>query len=159
MLVGKQVDFTGRTADPAQPVAIQRLDGSTVSTVTTAAPAADGSWQTTVKAESTGDYRAVSGVSASETRRLLVSVWKIGVRPTKSGVHVTVTPRAPYARFLVTELLRERFGWWPVTSGTLDYVSSADVRVRAPARLRIVLVDKDGWTPLATSRVVTLRSP
>jgi plastocyanin len=154
--VGKPVELTGRTADAGQPVEIQRLDGSTWSTVVTAQPSADGSWTATLKAESTGDYRAVSGVDASETRRLLVSVWKIIVKPTKVGVDVTVTPSAPYAIFLVELYLRERFGWWPATKGKLDYVSSAEVRVKRPARVRIVLVDKDGWTPLATSRVVEL---
>jgi plastocyanin len=156
--VGKPVELSGRTADPNQAVAIQRLNGSTWSTVASATPAADGDWKTTLKAESTGNYRAVSGSDASETRRLLVSIWKIRVNPTKAGVDVTVTPSAPYARFLVELRLRERFGWWPVASGRLDYVSSAEVRVRRPARVRIVLVDQDGWTPLATSRVISLRS-
>ena len=156
--VGKPVEFSGRTADPGQVVGIQRLDGWTWSTVASVTPAADGSWKTTLKAQSTGDYRAVSGADASETRRLLVSVWKVALRPTKTGVDVSVTPSAPYAPFLVELQLRERFGWWPATRGKLDYVSSAEVRVKRPARVRIVLVDKDGWTPLATSRVVTLRS-
>ena len=69
----------------------------------------------------------------------------------------TVAPSSPDARFLVEVYLRERFGWWPVSSGRLNYVSQADVRVTRPARVRVVLVDKDGWTPLATSRTVVLR--
>jgi hypothetical protein len=154
--VGKSVEFSGRTADPSRPVEIQRLNGSSWSTVASATPAADGSWKTTLKAESTGDYRAVSATDTSEARRLLVSVWKISVRPAKAGVDVTVKPSAPYARFLVEVYLRERFGWWPAASGRLDYISSAKVHLRRPARVRIVLVDKDGWTPLATSRVVNL---
>ena len=155
--VGKPVEFTGRTADPNLPVAVQRLDGANWSTVASVTPAADGGWSATLKAESTGDYRAASGTDVSETRRLLVSAGKVAVRPTRSGVQVTVAPSVPYARFLVELDLRERFGWFPVTSGKLDYVSSAQVRVRRPARVRIVLVDRDGWTPVATSRVVTLR--
>jgi hypothetical protein len=135
---------------------IQRLVDGTWSAVSTATPGPDGGWKVMLKAESTGDYRALSGNDVSETRRLRVSIWKVTVKPTKSGVDVTVTPGAPYAPFLVEERLRERFGWWPVTSGKLDYVSSAAVRVRGPVRLRVVLVDKDGWTPLATSRAVTL---
>jgi plastocyanin len=157
VLVGKPVELSGRTADPGRVVGIQRLDGSSWTTVATATPAADGSWKTILAAESTGDYRAVSGDGVSQTRRLLVSVWKIAVRPSRAGVDVTVTPSAPYARFLVELYLRERFGWWPAASGRLDYVSSAEVRVKRPARVRIVLVDKDGWTPLATSRAVSLR--
>jgi plastocyanin len=156
--IGKPVEFGGRTADPGKAVEIQRLNGSAWSTVASVTPSADGSWTTMLKAESTGDYRATAGADASETRRLLVSVWSVQLKPTKAGVDVTVTPSAPYARFLVELQLRERFGWWPVTSGKLDYVSSAEVRVKRPARVRVVLVDKDGWTPLATSRVVTLRS-
>ncbi len=157
--VGELVEFTGRTADPGGAVGIQRLDDGKWSTVASATPAPDGSWKTTLKADSTGDYRAVSGADVSETRRLLVSLWKVAIRPTKTGVSVTVTPSTPYAPFLVELLLRERFGWWPATRGKLDYVSSADVRIKRPARVRVVLVDKDGWTPLATSRIVTLRRP
>lgn len=156
--LGKPVEFSGRAADLRTDVGIQRLSGSTWSTVASVTPSADGSWKTTLKAESTGDYRAVSGEDVSESRRLLVSVWKVELKPTKAGVDVSVTPSAPYARFLVELQLRERFGWWPAAVGKLDYVSSAEVRVKRPARVRIVLVDKDGWTPVATSRVITLRS-
>lgn len=156
--VGKPVEFSGRTADPGQSVSIQRLTAAAWATVANVTAAADGSWNATLTAESTGDYRAVSGLDVSETRRLLVNIWKVAVRPTKAGLDVAVTPSAPYARFLVELKLRERFGWWPAASGKLDYVSSAEVHVKRPARVRIVLVDKDGWTPLATSRVVDLRS-
>jgi plastocyanin len=154
--IGKPVEFSGRTAEPGGEVAVQRLDGTTWSTAATATATADGDWKTTLRAESTGDYRAVSGADVSETRRLRVSAWRVVVKPTRKGVEVSVTPSAPYSRFLVELKLRERFGWFPVTAGKLDYVSSAEVRVKRPARVRVVLVDKDGWTPLATSRAVTL---
>jgi plastocyanin len=156
--VGTQVDVSGRTADATQPVQIQRrLAKGDFTTVATATPASDGSWDTKVKADATADYRAVSGSDASETRRLLVSSQRVVVRPTRAGVVVAVTPSAPYTPFLVEVYLRERFGWWPVASGKVDYVSRAEIRLRRPARVRVVLVDKDGWTPLATSPVVVLR--
>ena len=156
--VGTPVDIDGRTADPAQPVVVQRKpDGGSYTTVATVSPAADGTWKTTVKAEVTGDYRAMSGTDVSETRRLLVSSQHVVVRPTRTGVAVTVTPSAPYAKFLVETFSRERFGWYPVASGLVNYVSQADVRIPRPARVRIVLVDRDGWTPIATSKVVVLR--
>ena len=155
--VGAHVDVDGRVADPTQPVALQlRPDGGQFKTVTTVTPAADGSWKTTLTADTTGDVRAVSGTDASETRRLLVGKRRIAVRATGTGVSVTVSPSAPYAPFLVEVHLRERFGWWPIAQGRMNYVSQADVRVPRPARVRIVLVDKDGWTPLTTSRVVVL---
>jgi plastocyanin len=156
--VGTPVDIEGRTADPGQPVVVQRQpDGGSFTTVATVTPAADGTWKTTVKAEVTGDYRATSGTDVSETRRLLVSSQHVIARPTRTGVAVTVTPSAPYAKFLVETFSRERFGWYPVANGLIDYVSRADVRIPRPARVRIVLVDKDGWTPIATSNVVVLR--
>jgi hypothetical protein len=156
--VGTPVDIDGRTADPKQPVVIQRKpDGGAFTTVATATPAPDGTWKTTVKAEVTGDYRAMSGTDVSQTRRLLVSSLHVVARPTRTGVSVTVTPSSPYATFLVETLSRERFGWYPVARGLINYVSQADVRIPRPARVRIVLVDKDGWTPIATSNVVVLR--
>jgi plastocyanin len=156
--VGARVEFDGRTADPTQSVGIQRrLDGSTsFTTVATATPDPDGNWKTTLVAEATGDYRATSGPDVSQTRRLLVGVRRVLVHAARVGVSVTVAPSAPYARFVVEVHLRERFGWWPVSSGVVNYVSQAEVRVPRPARVRVVLVDKDGWTPIATSRVVVL---
>jgi plastocyanin len=155
---GTPVEFDGVTADPGRPVVIQRqLDNGSFKTVASAKPAKDGSWTTKLPADATSDYRAVSGKDVSETRRLLVSDRHVLVQETKQGLHVTVTPSAPYAPFLVEEYLRDRFGWWPVARGTTDYVSEADIRLRRPARVRIVLVDVDGWTPLATSPAVRLK--
>ncbi len=156
--VGTPVDVDGRTADPGRPVVVQRRpDGGAFATVATVSPSPDGTWKTTLKAEATGDYRAMSGTDVSQTRRLLVSSQRVRARATRNGVTVNVTPSSPYARFLVETRSRERFGWFPVASGLTDYVSQADVRIHGPARVRIVLVDKDGWTPLATSNVVVVR--
>jgi plastocyanin len=156
--VGTPVEVDGRSLTPGSPVFVQQRTGSgAFRTVARVKPAANGSWQTTIEARSTGDFRAVSGSAASETRRLLVSERKVHIRATRTGVAVSVTPAAPYAPYLVEVYLRERFGWWPVARGEVNYVSEADVRVRRrPARVRVVLVDKDGWTPLATSRELRL---
>ena len=67
-----------------------------------------------------------------------------------------MTPSAPYANVLVEVFLRERFGWWPIARGRTDYVSEGAARIKRPARVRIVVVDTDGWTPIATSPVVVL---
>ena len=155
--VGSRVEFSGRTADPSKRIRIQRnLGGSTFTTIAGARPAANGTWKALVDAEATGDYRATAGADVSQTRRLIVGIRRVHIHPTRTGVSVSVTPSAPYARILVEVYLRERFGWWPVSSGHLDYVSEADVRVHRPARVRVVLVDRDGWTPIATSPVVQL---
>jgi hypothetical protein len=91
----------------------------------------------------------------SEVRRLLVAVQQVHIHSTRTGVAVDVTPSAPYAPILVELYLRERFGW-PVAHRRLDYVSEAELHVPRGARVRVVLVDRDGWTPLATSRELTL---
>lgn len=155
---GTKVELDGRAADATTPVVVQRsVQGAAFRTVATVTPAADGTWKATVPADATADYRAASGRDVSETRRLLVENRRVVVRPTRDGVEVTVAPSAPYSRFLVEVWLRERFGWWPVASGRVNYVSVADVKVKRPARVRVVLVDKDGWTPLVTSKAVVLR--
>lgn len=156
--LGSTVHFSGVTADAGRPIRIERrVSGSSFTTVarTTATPG--GTWRIGVRATTTGDYRAVSGADASQTRRLIVGVRTVHIRATAHGVSVEVTPSAPYAPVLVEVYRRNRFGWWPVEHRRLDYVSSAEIRVAGPARVRIVLVDKDGWTPLATSKPVTLR--
>jgi plastocyanin len=155
---GAKVELDGRTADPSTQVVVQRrVTGIAFRQVTSVTPAADGTWKAIVPADATADYRAASGADVSETRRLLVENRRVLVRATGEGVEVTVAPSAPYSRFLVEVYLRERFGWWPIASGRVNYVSAADVKLHRPARVRIVLVDKDGWTPLVTSKALVLR--
>jgi plastocyanin len=154
---GQKVAFDGRTADPGAPVSIQRDAGSGFATVAQATPAADGSWTASVPATQTADYRAATDAGVSETRRLLVSDRKVVVRATRRGVAVSVTPALPYAQIVLQERLRERFGWWPARFARLDYVSEAQFTVARPARVRVALLDKDGWTPLVVSREVVLR--
>ena len=154
---GSRVELTGRGAEPSRRIRIQRsMDGSPFATIGGATPAADGTWKTSITAEATGNYRAAVGADISQTRRLLVGIRRVHIQATRTGVSVSVTPSAPYAPILVEVYLRERFGWWPISSRRLDYVSEAEITVRRPARLRVVLVDTDGWTPIATSPVVRL---
>ena len=156
--VGQSVEFDGRTATPSRSVRIEeRASGSGFATVATAKPAPDGTWKVNVRAGQTGEFRAVSGNAVSESRRMLVGIRRVHVEPTRTGIDVSVSPSDPYAKLLVEVYLRERFGWWPVRRTALDYVSEAAIPVHRPARVRVVLVDTDGWTPIATSRPVTLR--
>jgi hypothetical protein len=92
----------------------------------------------------------------SQARHLIVSDRKLLVRATRRGVAVTVTPALPYGRIGLQQDLRERFGWWTTNVARLDYVSSASFRVARPARVRVVLLDRNGWTTLATSPELTL---
>jgi plastocyanin len=155
--LGDRVEFAGLTADPSKRIRIERrLGGSTFATIATVKPAADGSWRADIRAEQTGDYRAAAGKDASETRRLIVGVRKVLLRERRGGIGVSVTPSDPYAPILVEVYRRERFGWWPVARRRLDYVSEAVVRVPRPARVRVVVVDRDGWTPIATSKPLRL---
>jgi plastocyanin len=153
---GDQVEFEGRVADASQAVRIERSTAGDFQTIATVQPGADGSWKTSLAAQTTGDYRAAVDGGVSGTRRLLVSDRKLLVRATKRGLSVTVTPALPYARIVLQQDLRERFGWWTTKRARLDYVSQASFAVGRPARVRVVLVDKDGWTALATSAVLTL---
>ena len=95
-----------------------------------------------------------SAATSSQTRRLLVSARRVRLRATRRGVAVTVTPSAPYAphhaagrpaRALRLVADRARAARLPL-AGELPRAGGR----RACAR---VLVAKDGWTPLATSRV------
>jgi plastocyanin len=156
--LGDRVDFSGVTSDAGKPIRIERrVSGSKFTLVAQTTAGRNGAWHLRVPASLTGDYRAVSGADASEIRRLLVGVRKVHVSVTRTGLSVEVAPSAPYAPILVEVYRRERFGWWPVQHRRLDYVSEADVRVPRGVRVRVVLVDRDGWTPIATSRAVMLR--
>ena len=151
---GATVDINGRTADPAAPVRIERNTGRGFQTVATASPRPDGTWNARVIAKTTARFRASVGQDVSETRRLLVIDRSVRVRKIRGGVSVTVVPAAPYARISLQLHLRARFGWWPVTKTRLDYLSRATFRIRGPVRARVALLDRNGWTPLALSRVV-----
>jgi plastocyanin len=153
---GDQVAFSGRSSDPGRPVRIERSTGGAFQTIAAVQPEPDGTWKTSLAAQATGDYRAATDAGVSGTRRLLVSDRKLLVRATKRGISVTVTPALPYARVVLQEDLRERFGWWATKRARLDYVSQASFAVARPARVRVLLVDRDGWTALATSPVLTL---
>jgi plastocyanin len=156
--LGTKVDFSGRTVAARTAIRIERrVSGSRFATVARTTSGKGGVWNVAVRASVTGDYRAVAGADASEARRLLVGVRTVHVHATRSGVAVDVTPSAPYAPILVEVYRRERFGWWPIAHRRLDYVSEAELHVPKGVQVRVVLVDRDGWTPLATSRAVTRR--
>jgi plastocyanin len=155
---GQPVELSGRTADPQSPVSIEADLGAGFHAVAAAQPAADGSWKATVPAQTTGDFRAVSGLDTSETRRLVVLDRRVEIRATKHGVHVTVAPALPYGRLLLERRTRERFGWYPVARKRLDYLSRADFAISRPATVRVSIVDKDRWTSLATSPALHLRA-
>jgi plastocyanin len=152
---GTRVQLSGRTADASQPVRIERsADGASFTPATSVTPSPDGAWTANVTAQATSFYRAATGPDVSETRRLLVIERHVKLRATRRGVVATVAPADPKARILLERRLRERFGWWPIAHKRLDFVSEAEFHVRHRGRLRAVLVDVDGWTPLATSRVL-----
>jgi plastocyanin len=155
---GQRVQVTGRTANPAVPVTVQREGDRGPQAVARAVPAADGTWSVAVTATAPVQLRAVAGDDVSQTRRLLVSDRRVVLRRARGGVAATVTPAFPGARVRLDVRRRERFGWWPTATRRLDYLSRAGFRVLGRARVRVVLVDRDGWTPLATSRSLRLRS-
>jgi plastocyanin len=155
--VGEEFDVDGRTADPSSPVQIERSTGAGFETVATTTPDADGTWHAELVAERTAEYRARSGADVSQTRRLLVSEHRVIVHARRGRVTVRTVPPNPYARVMLELRLRDRFGWWPQRFERLDYLSRTSFRVYRRVRARVSLVDKDGWTRLATSRVVRLR--
>jgi plastocyanin len=153
---GSAVEFSGRTADPAQPVRVQRVTAAGPVTVATAKPSPDGRWTTTTAVTVAGDYLAAGPGGVSQRRLLAVTTRRVELRATRRGVVVTVVPALPYGRVTLQVDSRQHFGWWPTRTKRLDYVSEAVFATPRRARVRAVLVGPDGWTPLATSRVLTL---
>jgi plastocyanin len=155
---GERVEVDGRTADPSAPVEIERGADGAFETVATVMPNLDGTWRTEVVAERTAEYRARTGSDVSDTRRLLVSDRRVSVFVIRDRVVARVEPPNPYERVVLELKLRDRFGWWPQRFERLDYLSRAFFRVRRHrVRARVSLVDRDGWTRLAISKVVRVR--
>jgi plastocyanin len=155
---GGRVEMGGRTADLTAPVLIEREAGNGFQTVATATPGGDGTWAAAVIVTKTGRYRAVAGADVSEARRLVVNDRHVQVHPIPGGVSVRVIPAAPHALIGLQLYLRERFGWWPVKNERLDGHSRASFPVRGPVRARVALLEPDGWTPLALSPVIRVRT-
>ncbi|MDQ6778198.1 MAG: plastocyanin/azurin family copper-binding protein [Actinomycetota bacterium] len=152
----QRVTFTGRSADGSAVVNVEKAGSGGYRTVASVTPGSDGRWSATLVA-TTGNYRASSGADASETRRLVVVDGHEVVRVAGHTVAVTVSPPDAGATVVLEFFLRERFGWWPVRRARLDSRSQAGFRVRGPVLARVVVVDRDGWTPLLTSPVLRLR--
>jgi plastocyanin len=147
---GDKVELTGRTDEPSEPVQIER-DGAPAASAT---PSPGGAWSVTLRATRTADYTARNGAGVSQVRRLLVNRRVVHLRATRTGVAVRVTPSDPGGRILLQVHSRAHFGWWPLARKRLDFLSQAHFRVPAGRRVRARLVDRDDWTPLATSGVV-----
>ena len=154
---GQRVQVTGARRGPARPVTVEADAGGGPRTVARPTPARRRDVVGHADGDRPADLRAVAGAGASETRRLLVIDRHVDVRATRRGVTATVTPALPGpgsargapARALRLVADRDRAAGLPVR---------AAFRLRGRARVRVVLVDRDGWTPVATSRALRLRS-
>ena len=154
---GQTVHLRGRTADPTAPVTIERDTGAGFEPAATVTPQADGTWQTDLAATATAHYRATVPGGVSETRRVLVVDRQVHIRLANGYLFVHVVPRAPHARVALDLYLRDRFGWWPARRTRLNSASRARFAIHGPVRARIALLGPDGWTALATSRIVRVR--
>ena len=98
--------------------------------------------------------RSRRALDVSETRRLLVGIRKVHVHADADGDqrhgHAERSLRPVPRRGVPARALR----LVAAARARLDYVSEAELKLRGPARVRVVLVDKDGWTPIATSAPV-----
>jgi plastocyanin len=157
---GQPVELSGRTADPG-PVTVEEGSASTgpFHAVARVVPGTDDRWTAHVTPSATSYYRGRSALNASETRRLLVTDRRVLVQAKHGRIGVRVVPSDPGAHVRLQLHLRERFGWWPSAERRLDYLSRATFVVHRRVRARVVLVDSDGWTPAATSRVVKIAAP
>jgi plastocyanin len=158
---GQALAITGRAALPAgTPVSITAADGS----VAASATVAGGRFSATVRPSATTSYTAVAGADASPPVQVLVLDRKVKAsaaraRHGRAVVRTRVLPASPGATVVLQLHLKAHFGWWPVQHVRLDRLSRArfSVRVSHKVRARVVLVARDGATPLARSAVVKLR--
>jgi plastocyanin len=158
---GKPYVLTGRVAAAgASSVAIQGDDGGGFAPVGSATVGADGSFRATVTPRTTTSYRALIDDAASPAVQLLVLDHAIAVAATRRSRATTLTvhvaPAAAGQTVVLQLRLRDRFGWWPVSSARLDGRSSARFAVprQAMASARVLLTQRDGATELARSRTL-----
>jgi plastocyanin len=159
---GKPYVLTGRVAAGVTgSVAIEGDDGRGFAPIATTPVAADGTFRTAVVPRTTTSYRAQVGDDQSPAVQLLVLDHTVAIHamPRAGGVtaiDVRVTPAAPGQTVVLQERLRERFGWWPISTVKLDARSAARFVVPRGAAVpaRVLLTLRDGATELARSATV-----
>jgi plastocyanin len=160
--LGQPLALSGRSALPAgTAVAVKATDGSVAGSTTVGS---GGHFAATVRPRTTTSYTAVAGADASPPVQVLVLDRKVkaSARSHHGGasVRTRVLPASAGATVVLQLHLKERFGWWPVKRVRLDRHSRArfSVHVSHKVRARVVLVARDGATPLARSAVLHLRA-
>lgn len=159
LLKGDSVDLKGRVVPGITEVTILQDTGSGSAPVATAPVGADRAFHSSLKADRTATYRAVSGdatsqpVKVSVAARRQVAVLR-SVHHGTATLRATVTPAQAGGTVVLQRFLRERFGWWPVARRRLDSRSSARFTLEGRAPARVVLTLPDGATQLAVSRIV-----
>ena len=157
---GAPLTLEGRAAPGPSSVTIERDAGAGFQPLATAGVGPDGTFRTTVTAEATAAYRAVSGADVSPPVQVAVaegrSLRLLGSRRHRRIVfRVAITPPRPGATVVLQLFLRERFGWWPVARARLDRRSLARFSLRRRrAVARVVMTERDGATVIAASNVV-----
>jgi plastocyanin len=159
---GAATALSGRVAAGVGPVSIEEDTGAGFHAVATA-HTDRGGFRATVHPNANASYRAVSGTDASPAVQVEVTdVSQFKLSKARGRLRVHVDPLNPGARVSLQLRLRDRFGWWTVARARLDARSSAKFpirfRDRRSVRARIVLTQSDGWTALAVSDAVRIRT-
>jgi hypothetical protein len=159
---GRPFALHGRAALPAgSPVTIDADDGTGAKPVASATVGSDGTFVASVMPTATASYSAGPGSNSVQLAVLDRHVAAAAARHGKRiAVDATVTPAAPGGTAVLQLRLRERFGWWPVARAKLDAASHVRfvLRRRRAAVARVVLTLSDGFSPLAYSPVMRIRS-
>jgi plastocyanin len=158
---GSPIELSGRAEAGTSTVDIQADTGSGFTHVASAAVDGTGAFHTSVTALASAQYRAMVPAGGSPAVQVLVMDRSLALqaRPSRNRtalLRVVATPADPGAIVLLEVQLRERFGWWPTSRRRLDARSGAVFRVRAGARVRVMLTLDDGWTPVVTSDAMRL---
>jgi plastocyanin len=158
---GRPYVFHGRAAMPAgTAVTIEADSGSGFQSAGNATVEPDGSFTSDVVPRATASYRAVAGEETSPAVQLLMLDRKVaataGGRGRAVKVSASVAPASMGAPVVLQLKLPQHFGWWPVARAKLDHHSMARFSLRLAHRYpaRVVLVQRDGATALATSRTL-----
>jgi plastocyanin len=157
---GSATTLTGRAAAGVGAITVEEDTGGGFHPVASAG-ASGGTFRATVHPPANANYRAVAGADASPPVFVTVSDRSdVSVTPSRRRLRVHVEPLNTGARVSLQFKLTERFGWWTVARARLDRKSTASFAIPGRKRVwaRVVLTQRDGWTPLAISANVRLRA-
>jgi plastocyanin len=154
VIAGGRVVLQGLAPTGTRTVVVRRA-GKPARVERRVAPAGDGSFTVTLRADRPVDFTAVAKGRSSPRVHVAVAP-KVAARRNGKQVAARAAPKRPGARAVLQAYVRERFAWRTIARSRLDGRSRVTFTLPGgQGRYRVVVRGGDGWADGASAPVVT----